>query len=125
MDDNQQTTSSGQQWILIAIICVVGIAAVFIAYDAGTKKRVVTPSANSESIANASPEDMVLIPAGEFVMGSDDVDASGKSQEFGFNEPLYLNEHPQRTVSLDAFYIDKYEVTNGEFKQYLRSLGRY
>ena len=125
MDENQQTTSSGQQWILIAVICVVGIAAVFMAYDAGTKKGVVTSSTNTESAANATLENMILIPVGEFIMGSDDVDASGKSQEFGFNEPLYLNEHPQRTISLDAFYIDKYEVTNGEFKQFLRNLGKY
>ena len=58
-------------------------------------------------------------------MGSDDVDASGKSQEFGFNEPLYLNEHPQRTLRLKAFYIDKYEVTNAEFKKFLIDLGKY
>ncbi|WP_455223094.1 formylglycine-generating enzyme family protein [Kaarinaea lacus] len=126
MDDNQQTNNSSQQWILVAIICVVGVAAVFMAYDAGTKKGIVESSTvASESTANASRENMILIPAGEFIMGSDDVDASGKSQEFGFNEPLYLNEHPQRKVPLNAFYIDKFEVTNGEFKQFLRDLGKY
>jgi formylglycine-generating enzyme required for sulfatase activity len=73
----------------------------------------------------AAPPDMVLIPAGEFIMGSDKVDASGKSEEFGFIEPMYLTEHPKRTVSLEAFYIDKYEVTNGQFKQFLIESGKY
>ncbi len=65
---------------------------------------------------------MVYIPAGEFIMGSDDVDTSGKAEEFGFNEPWYLNEHPKRKVNLDAYYIDRYEVSNGQFKSYLMNV---
>lgn len=68
---------------------------------------------------------MVLIPAGEFIMGSDDVDASGKSKEFGFNEPWYLNEHPKHKLYLENYLIDKYEVTNGQFKSFLMATGRY
>lgn len=44
---------------------------------------------------------MVLVPAGEFIMGSD----------IGLD-----NEKPIHTVYLDAFYIDKYEVTNALYK---------
>ena len=44
-------------------------------------------------------KDMVLIPAGEFVMGS-------KEGEGAFDE------RPQHTVYLDVYYIDRYEVTN-------------
>jgi formylglycine-generating enzyme required for sulfatase activity len=72
----------------------------------------------------ASHTDMALIPAGEFIMGSDDVDTSGKSEEFGFNEPWYLPEHPQHKVHLKAFYIDLYEVNNGKYKAYLMGTGR-
>ncbi len=42
---------------------------------------------------------MVLIPAGEFEMGD------------AFNEGGD-DERPIHTVYLDAFYMDKYEVTN-------------
>ena len=54
--------------------------------------------------------EMVLIPAGEFLMGSyDTVDQH--------------IEKPQHTVYLDAFYIDKYEVTIGQYKQFLVATG--
>ncbi|MEE9256929.1 MAG: SUMF1/EgtB/PvdO family nonheme iron enzyme [bacterium] len=43
---------------------------------------------------------MVLVPAGWFIMGSDDGDE---------------NEKPRRRVYLDAFYIDKRPVTNARF----------
>ena len=46
--------------------------------------------------------DMVLVPAGDFVMGGEDrTDA----------------EKPVHTVFLDTFYIDKYEVTNGRYQE--------
>ena len=51
-------------------------------------------------------DNMVLIPAGEFQMGSNDDDAFG-------------DEHPIHTVFLDAFYIDKYPVTNTQYKTFL------
>ena len=50
--------------------------------------------------------DMVLIPAGEFQMGSDDSDAEN-------------DEKPMHTVYVDAFYIDKYEVTNAQYKKFI------
>ncbi len=53
-------------------------------------------------------EDMLLIPAGEFLMGSD----SGEN-----------NEKPAHIVYLDAFYIDKYEVTNAQYKKFVQATG--
>ena len=47
------------------------------------------------------PAGMMLVPAGKFIMGTD-----GASPD----------ERPQREVYVDAFYIDKFEVTNQEFK---------
>lgn len=116
---------------LLALLIIGGLMAACAEKKTDTaQNQTVADTAQAEGKTTA-PErmpvdpDMVLIPAGEFIMGSDDVDASGKSQEFGFNEPMYLNEHPRRKVHVDAFLIDKYEVTNGQFKAYLRALGRY
>ena len=48
----------------------------------------------------------VLIPAGEFQMGSDVSDAES-------------DEKPTHMVHVDAFYIDKYEVTNAQYKKFV------
>ena len=52
------------------------------------------------------PAGMVLIPASEFQMGSEDEDAND-------------DEQPVHTVHLDAFYMDEHEVTNSEYQEFL------
>lgn len=55
---------------------------------------------------NSAP--MMLIPAGEFQMGTPD----GES-----------DEKPVHTVYLDAFYLDVYEVTNAQYKRFIDATG--
>lgn len=77
---------------------------------------------NSSNVSNTLPgEDEVLIPAGVFVMGSNKVDDSDKQNEYGLVDPLYLNEHPEQKINLPSFYIDKFEVTNGLYKQFVQA----
>lgn len=61
-----------------------------------------TPTATSlpTLIEGESGVPMVLVPAGEFIMGSDNNQAAAQ---------------PAHTVYLDSFYIDQYEVTNGDY----------
>ena len=54
-------------------------------------------------IVGKDGKEMVLIPAGEFIMGS---------KEF---EP----EMPMRNVHLPDYYIDRYPVTNTDYKKYI------
>jgi len=63
-----------------------------------------------EPTSNESPiqDDMVSIPAGPFIRGT----ARG-----GFDE------QPQRTITLDAFAIDRYEVTNYQYQQFIAATG--
>jgi formylglycine-generating enzyme required for sulfatase activity len=63
--------------------------------------------------------EMVLIPAGEFLMGSDKVDVDKKAEEYGSSKPWYVDEHPERKVNLPAYYIDKYEVTNAQYREFV------
>lgn len=51
----------------------------------------------------------ILIPAGEFTMGSD------KGRD---------NEKPPHKVYLDAFYIGKYPITNAQYKRFVEATGR-
>lgn len=66
-------------------------------------------------VATMKPkEEMALIPAGEFLMGSDKK-----------NDRLaYRSELPQRRVYLDAYEIDKYEVTNLHYLKYILATGK-
>jgi formylglycine-generating enzyme required for sulfatase activity len=49
---------------------------------------------------------MIPIPAGEFVMGDDNHEA---------------DERPAHKVALPSYYIDKYEVTNAQYKKFCES----
>jgi formylglycine-generating enzyme required for sulfatase activity len=57
---------------------------------------------------NASPTNMVLIPAGSFTMGDNLGDST--------NEGIY-DEVPVHTVYVSAFYMDKYDVTKALWDQ--------
>ena len=59
-------------------------------------------------------EEMVLVPAGEFLMGSDK-----KTDRLA-----YRSEIPQRSVYLDAFMIGKYEVTALEYLKFVLATDR-
>jgi len=58
-------------------------------------------------IRNRAGQEMILIPAGEFSMGS----------------AKYNNEKPIHRVYLDAFYISRYPVTNAEYKKFVDDTG--
>ena len=62
---------------------------------------------------------MILIPAGEFIRGSDKVDLEHQAGEMGSAKPWYLDEHPQHKFYLPLFYIDRYEVTNAQYKRFI------
>jgi formylglycine-generating enzyme required for sulfatase activity len=64
-----------------------------------------------------TPTDVVYVPAGEFLMGlsKSDLEAiRAISSEVKFSVE---GEEPQHEVFLDAFYIDKYEVTNAQYRK--------
>jgi len=56
-----------------------------------------------------APPGMVLVKAGEFIMGT----------------PEKGDTFPQHTVYLDDFYIDKYEVTNEQYVKFLNTIGKH
>jgi formylglycine-generating enzyme required for sulfatase activity len=71
-----------------------------------------------------SAVDEVLVPAASFVMGSNRVDEQDLQQRYGFEQALFVNEHPPHRVQVPAFYMDRLEVSNAEFKRFVVSTRR-
>ena len=63
---------------------------------------------NDKVIKGKDGAEMVLIPAGEFQMGSN------------WGLP---SEDPVHSAYIDAFYMDKYEVTNAQYRRFIKETG--
>jgi len=75
--------------------------------------------------------EMVLIPAGEFQMGTDSSEIPGLVQwlkglypDLNVKAEWFEDETPRHTVYVDAFYMDKYEVTNAQYRKFVQATGR-
>ena len=63
------------------------------------------PNVNQSSMQLAITEDMMLIPAGEY---------HGRNIESSLGDTKF--DTPDHTIHVDTFYMDKYPVTNAQFK---------
>jgi len=85
----------------------------------GCEPETINPTGPAQEIPG-----MVYVPAGEFMMGSSDKSIEMYLQMFIYRRPSrFANEQPQHTVYLDAFYIDKYEVTNAQYQEFMAATG--
>ena len=66
------------------------------------------PSTPFQDFISQDPVDMIFMPAGSFPMGCDPAHNGGNS---------CISSETLHTVTLDAYYIDKYEVTNAQYAQ--------
>lgn len=113
--------------ILIGLWCISPIWKDFLSRHSETlspTKTQATAPAPAATVSKASaPQDlplqkkslkdgaaMILIPAGEFTMGSPEHKGD-------------ISQKPQHRVCLDAYYIYKYEVTNGQFRRFIHESG--
>ncbi|MGH9824052.1 MAG: formylglycine-generating enzyme family protein, partial [Blastocatellia bacterium] len=70
---------------------------------------VVTPSESPTPTPSLIPEGMVLVPAGTYTIGREGGD---------------LYSSPVHKATLQAFYIDKTEVTNAQYKKFVDATGQ-
>jgi sulfatase modifying factor 1 len=73
---------------------------------------------NRDPAPGASPKGMVWIPGGEFSMGANDppdMDEVGMKATF--------DARPIHRVYVDGFYLDKTDVTNAQFAEFVKATG--
>ena len=66
-----------------------------------TEEPAPTPEPTEEPAEPTAPENMVFIPGGSFLMGS----STGEA-----------NEQPEHAVTLDAYFMDQFEVSNEQYQ---------
>jgi len=78
--------------------------------------------------ASDAPEGMVLIPAGSFLMGVDkstqaDTEKMTKRQrlKYAVSKEAFHDEGPAHMVILDPYYMDKYEVSNKQYGEFIKA----
>jgi formylglycine-generating enzyme required for sulfatase activity len=79
-------------------------------FESSSKVKPIDSSLLNPAGVTADPNPMVLIPAGNFIMGSDD---------------RMPDEGPQHTVNLASYWIDLYEVTNAQYKKFIDATKRH
>jgi formylglycine-generating enzyme required for sulfatase activity len=109
-------------WITRAVLALVQMCAMAMFcvgpsladHESSMQPPLWTPLDEPERLAGLEvPSGMVVVPAGEFLMGSDPhKDRAAGPQEL-----------PQRRVYLDGFRIDRYEVSNVEYLRFVLGMG--
>lgn len=78
--------------------------------------------AHADGPDNPLEGDMVFIPAGQFIFGTQQTDESGLGASMGIPKPVYQDAHPEQKPFLKGFYIDRLEVTNRRYQKFLENL---
>ena len=66
-----------------------------------------------------STEDMIFIPGGTAIIGSDEGEIQELVKQEGISRDMLIDELPRKNVSFQGFYIDRNEVTNADYKQFI------
>jgi hypothetical protein len=77
------------------------------------------PQQSGKEITGKGGALMVLIPEGSFLMGS----KAGGFFGMGADTPSEPDEYPDHFVDLDSYYLDKFEVTNRQYYEFVRATG--
>lgn len=92
------------RFLILILFLFVGLGTILVLTSVAPKK---SHQAYTNQTRNVDNMVMTYIPAGSFLMGSDE----------SLDPIAFSNEFPQHSVYLDAYWIDKFEVTNAQYRQ--------
>ena len=101
--------------LLIGVISILACGLVFASTPQAGQKFLPTVS-NSEKPKVKAPNDMVWIPGGTFSMGA--ARPKGHLDHVGMNQ--LSDALPVHQVYVDGFWMDRTEVTNEKFEQFIQ-----
>ncbi|MDP9132398.1 MAG: SUMF1/EgtB/PvdO family nonheme iron enzyme, partial [Nitrospirota bacterium] len=88
---------------------ILAIAVALVGLNGGVSHAVATESASlPKEITGKDGAPLVLIPAGSYPMGVPFGDRDGGRDEY-----------PRHIIEVNEFYMDKYEVTNGRYLEFV------
>src|SRR5262245_53692771 len=97
-------------FIILSVVCAaLPIAAQTTAPDNAERKR-----------DSAQPQEMIQIPAGKFWIGRAYTIYADSADLVPIDK---LDDRPANNIYLDAFFIDKYEVTNADYAKFVQATG--
>jgi formylglycine-generating enzyme required for sulfatase activity len=68
--------------------------------------------------------EMILIPAGEFLMGTLEADVYATAREYSIERKYIERELPRHKVFVQEFEIGKYPLTNFQYRAFVQDAGR-
>jgi sulfatase modifying factor 1 len=101
LDRKTQTQRGPLKWLLLGALA---------AGSFGTTYALVTWSRSTVTVSLDGPPGMVWVPGGEFSMGND-------------SELAWPDEGPVHQVRVDGFWMDETEVTNAQFREFIKATG--
>ena len=90
--------------VLAFVIALIGLN------GTGSHALAAEQTAHPKEITGKDGAPLVLIPAGSYPMGVPAGDRDGGRDEY-----------PRHVIDIDPFYIDKYEVTNARYLEFVKA----
>ncbi|MFQ5647598.1 MAG: formylglycine-generating enzyme family protein [bacterium] len=131
-DQKTRLVGIGITLLLVLIVAVMGhyLGGLIDIKPEPVKQTVIPAPASSHSQTDEIPSKvksisgMVYISAGGFLMGTNRELERPLKDSFGFKFPPYSDEEPRHRELVKDYYIDKYEVTIGDYVAFCKKTGR-
>ncbi len=114
------TPGTGRRLLTVGILALLVAGALVVLWIIGPQIPFLGTPELPPTRTDARGVPMVLVPAGTFTMGVDSPEALAECERLGTSpcdRKDFADAAPAHIVTLGAFYIDRYEVTNGRYAE--------